>query len=169
MKKLTLTLTLLATVLASTLNAANVTTVILVRHAEKATAPANDPPLTAEGRERAKELARVVGKSGISAIFTTNLARTKQTAAPVAALLHLQPAVNANSPTYARDLANRIRTQHAGRTVLVVGHTNTTHDVIAALGVNTAPTIPETDFDNLYIVTLAEGHEPKLVSLKYGS
>jgi broad specificity phosphatase PhoE len=167
MKKLTLTL--LATILATTLNAKNVTTVvILVRHAEKATVPANDPPLTPEGRERAKELARVVGKSGITAIFTTNLARTKQTAAPTAALLHLQPAVNAPGPTYARDLANRIRTQHAGRTVLVVGHTNTTHDVIAALGVDTAPTIPETDFDNLYIVTLADGNEPKLVSLKYG-
>ncbi len=164
-----LTLALLATLLASTLHAANVTTVILVRHAEKATAPADDPPLTAEGRERAKELARIVGKTGISAIFTTNLARTKQTAAPTAALLNLQPAVHKPGPTYARDLAKLIRTQHAGRTVLVVGHTNTTRDVIAALGVNTAPTIPETDFDNLYIVTLAEGNEPKLVSLKYGN
>ena len=161
------TLIVLATLLAFTVNAAPVTTVILVRHAEKETEPAKDPPLTPEGRERAKELARILGNSGISAIFTTNLARTRQTAAPIAALLNLQPAVNVPAATYARDLANRIRSQHAGRTVLVVGHTNTTHDLIAALGVANPPTIPETDFDNLFIVTLAEGSEPKMLALKY--
>ena len=164
MKKI---LIVLATFFAFTLNAAPVTTVILVRHAEKDTEPAKDPPLTSEGRERAQQLARILGNSGISAIFTTNFARTRQTAAPIAALLNLQPAVNTPAATYARDLAKRIRSQHAGHTVLVVGHTNTTHDVMAALGVPNPPTIPETDFDNLFIVTLAEGSEPKLLALKY--
>ena len=62
---------LFATLFAFAINAAPVTTVILVRHAEKATEPAKDPPLTAEGQARAKALARILGNSGISAIFTT--------------------------------------------------------------------------------------------------
>jgi phosphohistidine phosphatase SixA len=147
--------------------APGITTVILVRHAEKATEPANNPPLTAEGQERAKELARILGNSGITAIFSTNLARTRQTAAPIAKALSIQPAVSAPAATYARDIANRIRSTHAGKTVLVVGHTNTTRDVIAALGVANPPTISEEEYDNLFIVTLAEGSEPRLLALKY--
>jgi broad specificity phosphatase PhoE len=158
---------LFAALAAFAAGAAPVTTVILVRHAEKATLPANDPPLTAEGKERANELARMLAKSGITAIYTTNFARTRATAKPISLLLHLTPIVNTPGPTYARDIANRIRNHHSGDTVLVVGHTNTTPDVMTALGVANAPVIPETDFDNLFIVTLAAGSAPKLVVLKY--
>jgi 2,3-bisphosphoglycerate-dependent phosphoglycerate mutase len=167
MKKLTLAL--LATVFAFTLHASPVvTTVILVRHAEKAAEPANDPPLTEEGLQRAKELARVLGRTDVSVIFSTNLKRTRATAKAIASQLHLEPMLNTPGPTYARDVARRILTHHKGKTILVVGHTNTTRDVIAALGVANPPTIPETEFDNLFIVTLADGADPKLLSLKYG-
>ena len=87
---------------------------------------------------------------------------------PVALALNLTPVTNTPGPTYARDIANRIRNHHAGQTVLVVGHTNTTRDVIAALGVANPPTIQDDEFDNLFIVTLAQGSDPKLIALKYG-
>ena len=44
--------------------AAQSTTVIIVRHAEKAAAPADDPPLTAAGETRAKALWDVVKDAG---------------------------------------------------------------------------------------------------------
>src|SRR6185369_592218 len=52
-----------------------VTTVYLVRHAEKAAAPAADPPLLEAGNKRAQELARTLGNAGIKAIFTSQFLR----------------------------------------------------------------------------------------------
>src|SRR4051812_43734713 len=63
------------------------TTVILVRHAEKGTQPANDPPLTAAGEARARALLEAVKDAGVTAIITTQFARTKGTAAQVATSL----------------------------------------------------------------------------------
>ena len=61
-----------------------VTTVILVRHAEKKIEPNNpDPDLAPEGVERAQEIARVFGEAGINAIYATQLKRTQQTAKPL--------------------------------------------------------------------------------------
>ena len=150
-------------------NGAAMTTVILVRHAEKSSDAAlkDDPPLTADGEARAKTLARMLGNSGVSAIYTTPWVRTRRTAAPLAAALGLQPVEIKTGATYANEVAAIIRDKHAGATVLIVGHSNTTRDVIRALGIADAPTIPETDYDNLFVVTLVEGSAPALLKLKY--
>src|SRR5215204_2343116 len=61
-----------------------VTTVILVRHAEKKIEPNNqDPDLAPEGVERAQEIARMFGEAGINAIYATQLKRTQQTVKPL--------------------------------------------------------------------------------------
>jgi broad specificity phosphatase PhoE len=60
--------------------------VVLVRHAETAARPADDPSLTAAGRVRAEELAKMVQvlmqQFPLRAIFTTDYRRTRETAAP---------------------------------------------------------------------------------------
>lgn len=142
------------------------TTVILVRHAEKAAATAmtNDVPLSAAGAARAKELARVLADTHIDAIYTTEYQRTKQTAAPLAAEHHLEAAVA--DPV---ELPNVIRTKRAGQTIVVVGHSNTTSDVIRALGIASPPAIGDNEYDGLFIVTLAPGAAPKLLTLRYGA
>src|SRR5215212_4100843 len=62
-----------------------VTTVILVRHAEKKIEPANpDPDLAPEGVARAQEIARIFGNAGINAIYATHYKRTQQTVKPLA-------------------------------------------------------------------------------------
>src|SRR5215208_8289187 len=62
-----------------------VTTVILVRHAEKKIEPTNpDPDLAPEGVERAQEIARVFGDAGVNAIYATQFKRTQQTVKPLA-------------------------------------------------------------------------------------
>lgn len=152
----------------SALGSGTMTTVILVRHAEKSPdATLTDPPLTAAGEARAKTLARMLGKAGVSAIYTTPVVRTRRTAAPLAAALGVQPVEIQTGATYANDVVSRIRNQHAGATVLVVGHSNTTPEVIRALGIAEAPAIPDAEFDNFFVVTFVDGHAPSLLKLKY--
>src|SRR5690242_13430172 len=69
------------------------TTVILVRHAEKAAEPANDPPLTSEGEARARDLWLAVKEAGVTAVITTQFARTRATAQPTASALSITPEV----------------------------------------------------------------------------
>jgi hypothetical protein len=47
----------------------------------------------------------------------------------------------------------------------VVGHGNTIPDLIKALGITEPISVPENDYDNLFIVILAE--KPQLLHLHY--
>ena len=58
---------------------------------------------------------------------------------------------------------------HAGETVLVVGHSNTTPDVLKQLGIADPPAIADTQYDDLFIVTLAAGMPARLTALRYGA
>ena len=158
------TLIAVLVLLSLTASAAQPTTVILVRHAEKATG--DDPPLTPAGETRAQNLAKMLARSGITTIFTTPFTRTRNTAAPLAAALNLTPIEVMPGPTFAADMAAKLRALPAGSTALVVGHSNTTPNVMKALGIANAPAIDDaTEFDNLFIVTLSD--EPRMVVLKY--
>ena len=118
------------------------TTVILVRHAEKAAEPAGDPPLSAPGQARAKALLEVAREAGISAVITTQFARTRDTAEPIVDALEIpHEVVDARSPTHAQDVASAVR-KHAGKTVLVVGHSNTVPKIVEALGAKAAAAPP---------------------------
>ena len=145
-----------------------VTTVILVRHAEKNIEPNNpDPDLSPAGQARAQELIRMFGDAGINAIYATQYNRTQQTVKPLADKLGL-PVSQVNSKNTA-DLVAQIRAQHAGQVIFIAGHNNTVPEVVAALGGPTFPVIPETEFDNLYIVTVYRTGKAKVVKLKYGT
>lgn len=164
---------LLAVVLARAAFAADakpVTTVILVRHGEKVTDPAvKDPALTAAGEARAKELARVLTGVKIDAIYVTPFNRTRQTAAPLAEAASLKAIEIAAGADYPAAMAKTIRTGHAGQTIVVVGHSNTTPDVIRALGIADPPAIPDSEYDDIFVVTLADGSAPRLLALRYGA
>lgn len=157
---------LIATVASAASSA--ITTVILVRHSEKAGAT-GDVPLSAAGMDRANELARVLTATSIAAIYVTPYLRTEQTAAPLATAHHLKPVITETGDTYARSLADAILRDHKGDTLVVVGHSNTTPDVIRSLGVANAPSIADSEYDNLFIVSLADGASAKLTTLKYGA
>ena len=145
-----------------------VTTVILVRHAEKIIDPSNnDVELSPAGQTRAQEIARMFGDAGINATFATQYKRTQQTVKPLADKLGLQPIVVNSKNT--SDLIAQIRAQHSGQTVFIAGHNNTVPEIIAALGGPQYPTIPETEYDNLYIVTIYRTGKAKVVKMKYGA
>jgi len=144
-----------------------VTTVILVRHAEKVIDPNNsDPDLSPAGQARAQEIVRIFSDAGINAIYATQYRRTQQTVKPLADKLGL-PVNQVNSKSTA-DLLAQIRSQNSGQVVFIAGHNNTVPEIIAALGGPTFPTIPETEFDNLYLVTVYRTGKAKVVKLKYG-
>ncbi|HVX38374.1 MAG TPA: phosphoglycerate mutase family protein [Gemmatimonadaceae bacterium] len=145
------------------------TTVILVRHAEKAATPANDPPLTSAGQARAKALAAALRDAGVDAIITTQFTRTRETAAPTAVALHLTPeVVAATGKTHVQDVAAAVR-RHPGHTVLVVGHGNTVAEIIAALGGPAIPDLCDAEYDGLFILTIPPAGKPALVRAKYGA
>ncbi|MDX6306266.1 MAG: hypothetical protein QOI77_3235 [Blastocatellia bacterium] len=145
-----------------------VTTVILVRHAEKIIDPNNsDPDLSPAGQARAQEIVRIFGDTGINAIYATQYKRTQQTVKPLADKLGL-PINQVNSKSTA-DLLTQIRSQNSGQIIFIAGHNNTVPEIIAALGGSTFPVIPETEFDNLYIVTVYRTGKAKVVKLKYGN
>lgn len=154
------------------------TTVFLVRHAEKAAEPREDPPLTEAGVARSRELARVLGASGVAAIHTSQFLRTRQTAAPLAEHLGFVPAVipvasgGMDPGGVSREsigaIADAIR-RHPGRTALIVGHSNTIPEVIRALGGSPAPAIGDREYDDLFVVTVYADGKATVGRLKYGA
>lgn len=143
------------------------TTFILLRHAET-TGGGNDPALSALGQERAAELLRVLQNVPLQAVYATNYQRTTQTAQPVAADRGL--AVQFYDPFAPGPLADAVLAAYPGKAVLVVGHSNTIPALLNVLtGTNDFPQIPDTQYDNLFIVTVFEKGRANVVHLKYGN
>lgn len=157
---------------------AKVTTVFLVRHAEKANEPGPDPPLSEAGKQRAEALARLLQSAGVKGIYTSQFMRTQQTAEPLAKRLGItaSPVPLAVKPSNSREvseesireLTKKVET-HAGGAVLIVGHSNSVPEVIRMLGGDIVPKIDESKFDDLFVVTVYAGGRAKVVQLKYGS
>jgi 2,3-bisphosphoglycerate-dependent phosphoglycerate mutase len=144
-----------------------VTTILLVRHAEKSAAPADDPALTEIGKARAQSLIKMLGQSGIKAIYATQFTRTKETARPLAE--HLGLTVTQIDASDTKKLVEQIRSQHAGKTVLIAGHSNTLPKIIEELGGDVIPSIAESEYDNLFVVTLNRSGKAKVLRIKYGN
>lgn len=144
-----------------------VTTVILVRHAEKKIEPQNpDPDLAPEGLERAQEIARMFGGAGINSIYATQYKRTQQTVKPLSERWGVPVTlVDASQPD---EVVKQIQTSHRGQTIFVAGHNNTVPAIASALSGENFPVIPESEYDNLFIVTIYRFGKAKVLKLKYG-
>jgi broad specificity phosphatase PhoE len=146
-------------------------TVILVRHAEKADEGGKDPTLSAAGERRAQALAEALQDAGVTAVVTTELKRTQQTAGPLATRRRLTPEVVATrsdaTPAHAEAVAEAVR-RHKRGVVLVVGHSNTVPAIIGALGGPRLPQICDAEYGNLFVVTLDAPDGARLIRSKYG-
>ena len=143
------------------------TTVLLLRHAER-----DNGSLSEDGLERAERLAHVALKAGVTAIYTTDTERARQTVQPLADLLKLDPLIyNVGSPEQIREFATKLLRDHDGKEVLVVGHNSTVPQTIDALGGDSTSCSIGTaydEFDDLCIVTLYGPGTVKVVNLQYG-
>ncbi len=145
-----------------------VTTVILVRHAEKNIEPGNrDPNLSPAGQARARELARMLEGAGVTAIYVTQYVRTQQTVQPLASKIGV-PVTQIDAGNTA-ELVRRISSNRGG-VILMAGHNNTVPATVKALGGSgDYPVIPEDEYDNMFIVTIYRTGQAKVVKLKYGA
>ena len=129
--------------------------------------PADDPGLSDAGKLRAKSLAALLGDAGISAIYTSEVARTQLTVKPLADRLHLE--VNRQFPAAKQQELAQAILRRLDRAVLVAGHSNTVPELIRALGGSSVPPIQDAwEFDNLYVVTIYGPGKASTVRLHYG-
>ena len=147
------------------------TTVIFVRHAEKAAVPEGDPSLSPAGQRRAAELRRQLVDAdvvaGIDAVYSTPYRRTEETARPVAEALDLPLSSYDANDTEA--VMEDIVRKHKGKIILVVGHSNTIPALIGNMGASKkVPPIAEDEYDNIYIVSIPWFGKTKTIRLRYG-
>jgi len=148
------------------------TTIIFVRHAEQAGAPADDPGLSEAGMRRASELARQLVDAdvvaGIDAVYSTSYRRSEETAQPVATALALP--ITSYDASNTETIIDDIVREHKGKIVLVVGHSNTVPALIANMGASKkVPPIDHDEYDNLYLVSIPWFGKTKTIRLRYGA
>ena len=129
------------------------TTYFLIRHAEKDQSNPDDknPHLSSVGFQRALQWSQVFKAVKIDSVYTTNYNRTVETANPTAASHHLKP-IFYNPETIDID---KFKIQTKGKTVLIVGHSNTIPNFVNALiKQEKYSQMADTNNADLYIVTL---------------
>jgi len=131
-----------------------ITTYYFIRHAEKVRTDSSNknPNLTEKGKERAENWSTVLKHIDFDLIYSTNYNRTIQTATPTAKNNNLE--LQFYDP---RALFNdEFKTKTKGKTVLIVGHSNTTPQFVnKILGIEKYKDIEDTNNANLYIITIA--------------
>jgi phosphohistidine phosphatase SixA len=140
------------------------TTIYLVRHAEKlpqdpsAGMMSNDVGLSEAGLARALVLRDSLAAKNIHAVYATTYKRTQQTVQPTAQSKGLVvKQYTASQPASDALMDSLIAIK--GKTFLVSGHSNTVPAMVRHLGLpcSFAGNIPESDFDNLFIITVKKG------------
>ncbi len=143
------------------------TTVYILRHAEKAAGPQNDPPLTPAGTARAQTLAHVMTAVDLDGIYASQAQRTQLTAQPTATAKGLSIQIYQALDT--ASVTQTVLASHRGKTSMIVGHSNTVDDIMRDLGASNPPIIDDTKFDRLFILHLLGHGVVHLDELRYGA
>jgi broad specificity phosphatase PhoE len=148
---------------------ATTTVVVLARHAEPEIGSIQDPPLSAEGEQRAQKLAQMFGRDkGVGhrdASYVSDARRTQQTAAPLAERLGKKVVVIPSADT--RGTVSRIMREHSGGTVLIVGHSNTVPSLINELSGVEVARIADDEYDTLYVVSIPTFGHASVLRMEY--
>jgi broad specificity phosphatase PhoE len=153
------------------LRSASTTVIVLVPAGEKEPGAIDDPPISAEGEQRARRLAQMFGGDGagatgrLDAVYVSQERRAQQTAAPLLDLLHLAPTGYAEKD--AAETARSLLRAHEGGVVLVIGSAAALQQILAELtgaGTAAAPSQPP---DLLYIVSVPSFGRPQVLRLRY--
>lgn len=144
-----------------------ITTLLLVRHAEKAGDGSPDPPLTASGNARAMELAYLLTDVELDAVYSTPYLRTKETALPTAKEKGLELMLYEPGE---KDFLEKILHSHHGKKVLIVGHSNTIPRMANALaGHPIYSDLDDATYDNLFIANVPAGGKAVILRLRFGT
>lgn len=141
------------------------TTVWIVRHGEKDTALATraNPDLNAEGKQRAMDLATYLQKENIEQVLSTDTKRTVQTVA------HIKAPLEIYNPRSIQMVVEKIKTTWQGKTILLVGHSNTVLETIDALGGNRpVALLNDEDYDYLFKVIIDPNGKATATAYQFG-
>lgn len=143
------------------------TKIYVVRHAEKDTG--NNPQLTAAGRKRAGDLLQILQQKNIQRIYSTPYRRTIQTGDSLRIQQHIDTLIYKADTTGQGIYDKIVAAGDGGKTILIIGHSNTVPRIIRKLGAKDFPStdIPDMEFDNLYLITCKKG-KVKVKKMKYG-
>jgi len=165
-----ITLLLLSGCLSVTKQESEITTVIIVRHAEKESSADNiemadqgDVKLTEAGEQRAVKLAEMLSESDVSAVFSTNTIRTIETVNNYADKNGLEIIIYDKLG----DLTEIIKSNYSGKKILVSAHSNTIGPLMKALGTDTSPQIDPDYYCGLFIVTITGGGNVSWLHLEF--
>jgi len=128
--------------------------VFLVRHAERADdgqmTGQEDPHLSDAGIARAVELARMLADADLTDVYSTDFQRTRETAEPTAEAHGLTVSLyDADNLEAFADSLKTLPGRH-----LVVGHSNTTPQLVAELGGDPHAEMAPMEYDRLYLVSI---------------
>ena len=135
--------------------------VFVVRHGEKISS--EDERLTEAGKARGRRLASLLADAGITAVYSTDTERTLGTARPLADARSL-PVTIYDKP---KALVEKVRSEHGGDAILVVGHSNTVPKLLKAFGCAESVSIADDEYDNLFVVVPNGNGPATLVRLRY--
>lgn len=130
---------------------AEITTYYLIRHAEKdrSNPSVKDPDLNEEGKQRAQKWAEVFRDVHLDAIYSSDFKRTRETAQPIAKRKEL--AIKIYDPHNA--YTEEFQKQTKGKTLLMVGHSNTNPDFVnKVIGKQKYANIADDENGSLFIV-----------------
>ncbi|MDA8693276.1 histidine phosphatase family protein [Saprospiraceae bacterium] len=146
---------------------ANKITLICVRHAEKIKAVSN-PSLTIEGKQRAKDLSELLANVEVDAIYSSDFNRTLETVKDLSSRTKLP--IRRYDPSQPEDLKNKILSNHQNGVVVVVGHSNSTPAFVnVLLSEDKYSSFDESDYDNIFVVSVAADGSVESHLLEYGA
>jgi broad specificity phosphatase PhoE len=148
---------------------ARTTVVVLVRHAEAGTNATGDPDLSAAGERRVaglgELLADVLTPAKVDYLYSADTRRAQQTAAPIANQFKLP--INLLASSDWTGVAGRIKREHRGKTVVVVGYATTLPSVLSQLSGGSVA-MADDEFDSIYVVVIPSPGETRVFRLRYG-
>jgi phosphohistidine phosphatase SixA len=124
---------------------------------------AGDPPLSAAGRQRADLLASMLADANLTHIHSTDTRRTRETAAPVSNRTGVE--VDLYDAGDLEGMARLLSSTPGCH--LVVGHSNTTPELVGFLGGDPGTPIEGMEYDRLYVVSI-QGTNVLTVLLRFG-
>lgn len=145
------------------------TVVVLIRHAEPAVGSRGDPDLSPAGERRAALLGRFLADSlpgrAVDHLYAADTRRAQQTAASIANQFKLP--INLLASSDWSGLVTRIRRDHRGQTVVVVGYASTMPGLLNQLSASHHSLEPD-DFGSIFVVVIPSPGQPRTVRLRYG-
>ena len=146
--------------------AQQITTVILMRHAEKSSDGSKDPELTDAGKARAISLVKLLKEVKVDAIYSTGFKRTQNTVAPLAMTKNLT--ISSYDAMKGEEIDNMLK-KFPGGTIVICGHSNTTPWIANYLTGKEKEykDFDDTDYDNILVLDVIEKGKAKVTWLTY--